>query len=98
VLVEVGREFRPARALPGTWLRETAQQGTRRARNRIRRSGSRRRVSNREGAASRAGVLRKNIRFGREPRIVLRNLEETASTAEGFLHHAHRAELVTDPG
>ena len=28
-------------------------------------------------------VLRKNIRFGREPRIVLRNLEETASTAEG---------------
>ena len=43
-------------------------------------------------------VLRKNIRFGREPRIVLRNLEETASTAEGFLHHAHRAELVTDPG
>jgi len=28
-------------------------------------------------------VLRKNIRFGLEPRIVLRNLEETASTAEG---------------
>jgi hypothetical protein len=44
------------------------------------------------------GVLRKNIRFRREPRIVLRNLEETASTAEGFLHNAHRAELVTNPG
>ena len=43
-------------------------------------------------------VLRKNIRFGLEPRIVLRNLEETASTGEGFLHHAHRAESVTDPG
>ena len=43
-------------------------------------------------------VLRKNIRFCLEPRIVLRNLEETASTAEGFFHHAHRAELVTDPG
>jgi hypothetical protein len=45
-----------------------------------------------------SSVLRKSIRFGLEPRIVLRNLEETASTAEGFLHHAHRAELVTDPG
>jgi hypothetical protein len=33
-----------------------------------------------------------NIRFGLEPRIVLGNLEETASTAEGFFHHAHRAE------
>jgi hypothetical protein len=43
-------------------------------------------------------VLRKNIRLGLEPRIVLRNLEETASTVEGFFHHAHRAELVTDPG
>ena len=43
-------------------------------------------------------VLRKNIGFRLEPRIVLRNLEETASTAEGFFHHAHRAELVEYPG
>jgi len=45
-----------------------------------------------------ARVLRKDIRFGLEPHIVLRNLEEIASTPEGFFHHAHRGELVTDPG
>ena len=43
-------------------------------------------------------VLRKNISLGLEPGIVLRNLEETASTAEGLLHHEGRVELAEDPG
>jgi hypothetical protein len=43
-------------------------------------------------------VLRKNLSLGLEPGILLENLEETASTAEGLLHHEGRVELVEDPG
>jgi hypothetical protein len=42
-----------------------------------------------------AAALRKNVSLRLEPCIVLKDLEETASTAEGFVHHEGRVE---DPG
>jgi hypothetical protein len=35
-------------------------------------------------------VLRKNIALGLEPRMVLTDLEQAASTTEGFMHHEGR--------
>jgi hypothetical protein len=35
-------------------------------------------------------VLRKNIALGLEPRMVLTDLEQAASTTEGLMHHEGR--------